>query len=325
MAGTIPLSMTQQFDVYGKPLIGGQLYIIQAGTVSTPQDAFQDTGLSIKLPYPMTLDAAGRVPQFFVADGTVKVRLQDRAGVVQLAADSVLVIGPSAGGGGGSTVDPTQLIQTGNMIFRHSTGALAGYVRLNNLTIGSATSGATERANADTQALFLYLWPDTTLAVSGGRGANAAADWTANKNIAVPDWRGYAIGALDDMGNAASGRLSATYFGTSPIVLGAAGGQESRTLTAAQCQIGAHDHNVFLKDPGHVHPGVPTFPGGSTFALGSGVSTSTTSTGSAFTGITIGSVNGVANDNKTASYSGPAAAAHAAIGPRKLVTFYMKL
>jgi hypothetical protein len=47
MAGTIPLSMTQQFDVYGQPLSGGQLYIIQAGTVSTPQDAFADTGLTI--------------------------------------------------------------------------------------------------------------------------------------------------------------------------------------------------------------------------------------------------------------------------------------
>ena len=68
MAGTIPISMTQQFDIFGKPLAGGQLYIIQSGTVSTPQDAFQDTGLTILQPYPMTLDAGGRVPQFFLAD-----------------------------------------------------------------------------------------------------------------------------------------------------------------------------------------------------------------------------------------------------------------
>src|SRR3954467_10719537 len=115
MAGTIPPPITHPPPVYGKPLAGGQLYIIQAGTVSTPQDAFQDTALAIKMPYPMTLDAAGRIPQFFLADGSIKIRLQDRVGVVQLAADSILVIGPSAGGGGGSTVDPTQLIQTGNM------------------------------------------------------------------------------------------------------------------------------------------------------------------------------------------------------------------
>ena len=140
-------------------------------------------GLSIALPYPITLDAAGRVPQFFLADGSVKIRLQDRYGVVQLASDSVLVIGPSAGGGGGSTVDPTQLIQTGMMMFAHSTASIAGFVRLNGKTIGSSTSGATERANADTQALFLYLWPDTRLTVSGGRGASAAADWAANKQI----------------------------------------------------------------------------------------------------------------------------------------------
>jgi len=74
MSGTIPLSMTQQFDVYGKPLAGGQLYLIQAGTVSTPQNGFQDSALTIPLPNPITLDAAGRIPQFFLADGSIKVR-----------------------------------------------------------------------------------------------------------------------------------------------------------------------------------------------------------------------------------------------------------
>ena len=75
---------------------------------------------------------------------------------------------------------------------------------------------------------------DANLAVSGGRGARALADWNANKQLTLPDWRGYALGALDDMGNTAAGRLSATYFGASPIVLGAFGGGESATLTAAQ-------------------------------------------------------------------------------------------
>jgi hypothetical protein len=59
MPGTIPLSMTQQFDVYGQPLAGAKLYLIQAGTVSTPQNGFQDLDLTIPLPNPITLDAAG--------------------------------------------------------------------------------------------------------------------------------------------------------------------------------------------------------------------------------------------------------------------------
>ena len=232
MAGTISISMTQQFDIYGKPLAGGQLYIIAVGTVSTPQDAFQDVGLTIKQPYPMTLDAAGRVPQFFLADGSVKIRLQDKNGVVQLASNNVLVIGPSSGGGGGGTVDPTQLIVTGNMILRYGVGTLAGYVRLNNLSIGSATSGATERANADTQALFQYLWnTDAFLTVSGGRGGSASADWNANKQLTLPDWRGYLFGALDDMGNGAANRLGA-YFANA-TVLGATGGNPSWVLATA--------------------------------------------------------------------------------------------
>ena len=113
MAGTIPLSLTQQFDEFGKPLSGALLYIIQAGTVSTPQQPYQDAALTVLQPNPIQLDAAGRVPQFFLADGYIKVRLDDKFGVTQLARDGILVIGPSAGGGGGGGADPTTLIQTG--------------------------------------------------------------------------------------------------------------------------------------------------------------------------------------------------------------------
>ena len=327
MAGTIPLSLTQQFDIYGKPLAGGQLYIIQAGTVSTPQDAFQDTALTIKLPYPMTLDAAGRIPQFFLADGSVKVRLQDRTGVVQLAADSILVIGPSAGGGGGSTVDPTQLIQTGNMIFRYGVGAVTGYVRLNNLTIGSATSGATERANADCQALFLQLWAaDPTLAVSGGRGANALADWTANKQLSLPDFRGYGLGALDDMGNAASGRLSAV--GALATTLGGAFGGQTQTLSAAN--VPQHTHNgggnTGTQSANHTHniPQNVVYLGPGAGGITAAGVAAATSTGPLNTGIE--SANHVHSFNFTTDGgNGLAGSAFGILGPRKLVTFYIKL
>jgi hypothetical protein len=243
-AGTIPLSGTQQLDLYGKPLNGGQLFVIVAGTVSTPQDAFQDLGLTIKQPYPMTLDAAGRIPFFFLdnsVNNTVKIRLQDKNGVVQLASDGVLIIGPAggSGGGGGLSGETSQLFQTGDLKARYAVGThpgtVPGWVRANNLTIGSATSGATERANADCQALFQHLWTtDANLAVSGGRGANAAADWGANKTITTPDWRGAAITGLDDMGNAAANRLTAAYFGTAATVLGAFGGLEGKMLAQNQ-------------------------------------------------------------------------------------------
>lgn len=234
MAGTIPLSLTQQLDEFSNVLAGGRLYLIQAGTVNTPQNGYQDSALTLPWPNPIILDAAGRLPQFFLADGSIKVRLTDRNGVEKLTADGLLVTGASSGGGGGSPVDATTVLATGDLKPRYGTGALSGFVRGNGRTIGSATSGASERANADTQALFEFLWnADANLVVSTGRGASSILDWGANKTIALPDFRGRAIAGLDDMGNSAAGRLTATYFGTAATVLGAAGGAESKVIVTA--------------------------------------------------------------------------------------------
>lgn len=235
-AGTIPFSLSQQFDRYGDPLSGCKLYVIKAGTTSTPQNAYQDAALTIPQPNPIICDAAGRLPQFFLADGTIKVRLTDKSGTVQVEADGILVIGPSGGGGGGGgSVDPTTIIATGDVKTRYGTGTLSGFVRANGRTIGSATSGATERANADCQALFQYLWAtDPNLTVSGGRGASANADWVANKTITLPDFRGRAMVALADMGNSANSYYDGVNFQTgSATTLGSWVGAARRTLAQA--------------------------------------------------------------------------------------------
>lgn len=237
-AGTIPFSLSQQLDQYGKPLAGCKLYIIQAGTTSTPQLAYQNSGLTNPSPGGsiLTCDAAGRLPQFFLADGLIKIRLADKNGTTQVVADGIQVIGPSGGGGGGGgTVDATTILQTGDIKARYGTGVLSGFVRANGRTIGSATSGATERASAETQPLFEYLWSaDTNLVVSGGRGASANADWVANKTIALPDARSRAIAGLDDMGASPAGLLAnvAFTFGN-PTILGARAGAAQRTLLMA--------------------------------------------------------------------------------------------
>lgn len=234
MAGSIALSLTQRYDKTSHlPLSGGLLYTYAAGT-TTPQSAYQDISLTIPWPNPMTLDSGGNVNQLFFADGYIKFRLANAVGVTQIEADYVLVMGPTAGVGAAPSVDATTIMATGDLKVKYGTGAITGFVRANGRTIGSGTSGASELANSTAQTLFEYLWTaDANLSVSTGRGASANADWTANKTIALPDWRGRALAGLDDMGNSAAGRLTATYFGTAATALGAAGGSESKAVVTA--------------------------------------------------------------------------------------------
>jgi hypothetical protein len=211
-AGSLSLSLSQQFDSLGRPLSGGKLYFFQTGT-STPQSAYQDTALTIAHPNPMTLDSSGRIAAFYLADGSIKIRLADAAGVTILAYDGLLVIGPSSGAGAAPSVDATTVLATGDVKPKYGTGTLTGFVRLNGRTIGSPTSGATERANADTQTLFEYLWTaDANLAVSGGRGASANADWLANKTITLPDFRGRVPGGARRHGQQRGGPAHGDLF-----------------------------------------------------------------------------------------------------------------
>jgi hypothetical protein len=98
-AGTLPgFSLSQQMGKDGKPLAGCILKFYQAGTVATPQTAYQDSGLTIPVPVErqLTCDTFGRIGQFFLADGSIKILLTDKNGVTQVTADGLLVIGASS-------------------------------------------------------------------------------------------------------------------------------------------------------------------------------------------------------------------------------------
>lgn len=313
-AGTIPLSLTQRFDnTTHLPLNGGKLFFIQAGTTSTPQNAYQDSALTIPWANPLTLDSGGNIPQLFFADGQIKIRLTNASGVTQLSVDNIQVIGASSGSGGGGTVDATTVLATGDVKARYGTGVLSGFVRANGRTIGSATSGATERANADTQALFEYLWTaDTTLTVSTGRGASANADWVANKTLTLPDARGRALAGLNDMGSTNSGVLAPlAYTKGDTITLGSLMGYgASRTLLTANL-------------PAYTPSG--TIAGGAgngqarTFALGSDADALTVANGTA----------DVRTLTVTATFTGTpqggTSTAFDTITPIMVVTLYLKL
>jgi microcystin-dependent protein len=118
------------------------------------------------------------------------------------------------------------LFTTGDVKWTFNQTAPAGWLAVTAVgTIGDASSSATLRANADCQALFtmLYALSDTIAPVPGGRGANAAADWAAHKQITIPQLVGRApIGA----GSAGSG--------TSARTLGFQLGEENHTLGASE-------------------------------------------------------------------------------------------
>lgn len=317
-AGTVPgFSLTTQFDLTGKLAGGCILKVIQAGTTATPQIAYQDSALTIPVPGgdTLTCDAIGRLPQFFLADGQIKFRLLNKDGTQIFSQDNLLVVGPSSGGGGGGGgVDPTTVLQTGAIMPFYGTGVMSGFVRLNGRTIGSATSGASERANADCQALFVYLWStDPNLAVSTGRGASASADWAANKQITLPDARGRTLAALDDMGNTAAGRLTATYFGTAATVLGAAGGSQSHTQTIAE--MAAHGHSI--TDPGHFHVTTTTMQQNPNVAAQGLV-------GGQVSGSLINMTSAVATTGIIINANG-SGTAFTVVNPMMLVTYYAKL
>lgn len=69
----------QFYDGAGNPMAGGQLFFFASGT-STPQNTFNDSGLTIANPNPVVLDSAGRAGSIFLGSNAYKVVLQDSLG-----------------------------------------------------------------------------------------------------------------------------------------------------------------------------------------------------------------------------------------------------
>ena len=129
------------------------------------------------------------------------------------------------------------LVPTGMIIPWIGTFSVAppdAWVHANGNTLGNASSGGTERANADTEELFTLLWDsmaDAQAAVSTGRGASAAADFAANKNIVIPDMQGMiAVGT----------------GGTAMTTHGDTAGEETHVLTTAELAAHTHTPQMFV-------------------------------------------------------------------------------
>jgi len=122
------------------------------------------------------------------------------------------------------------------------------WLRSDGRTIGNASSGGTARANADMEELFTHLWDEfanTELPIEDStgtpttRGANAAADFAANKRMPLPDLRGRVIAGMDDpTGSDAANRVT----DASADTLGDGMGAETHQLTTAE--LAQHRHYI---------------------------------------------------------------------------------
>lgn len=162
-----------------------------------------------------------------------------------------------------------------------------GWVMADDGTIGSATSGGSNRANADTAALYAVLWNnviDTWAPVTGGRGASAVADFAANKSIALTKQLGRAI-AIAGSGSGLTAR-----------VLGQNLGEEGHALTAGEGPSHGHTGSGNVSDPGHNHninegtTGIAP-PQAQVIAAQNNLASSTNAISVSGTGITVPSLN----------------------------------
>ncbi len=105
-----------------------------------------------------------------------------------------------------------------------------GWVPANDGTIGSPSSSATTRANADTWILYNLIWNsvnNTFAPVTGGRGANSYADFLANKSMSLTKALGRVLIGMPTSStfsyNSSTGTLTVAdatlYYYTSPVVL----------------------------------------------------------------------------------------------------------
>lgn len=164
--------------------------------------------------------------------------------------------------------------RTGHLVAGFDTTAPLGYLRMNDTTIGSASSGATT-ADPNTFPLYNLIWNGTAgsptfapIFTSGGvattRGATAVADFVANKRLQLL----YGLGAvIGNAGQANVGVYGSNTYGT--FALGQPFGNELNTISVSQMPV--HNHpgsftNIILGNTVGAGAGVVV---GNTISVGS--------------------------------------------------------
>lgn len=309
-------SLIPWIDENGDPYSGAKVYFFDNGT-TTPKVTYTTADLSIPHDHPVVANSAGMFPAIFLDEQTTyRLRITDAADVLIWDVDSISAPTTEVPDPPTSNTENQYLYQTGDIKMAWRTSAPTGYVRCNGRTIGAAASGATERANADCEDLFVHLWEqDDNLAVSGGRGATSAGDWAAAKTIVLPDFRGRVPVGLLGMGNTASTLISDAQTDNGDAdELGGTAGASTHALTTAEMpshthtgttdSAGAHTHTVPISDG-------PNVGGGGASRMTAGGSINTGSAG--------------AHTHTFTTASAGSGDAHENLQPSLLVPYFIKL
>jgi len=233
---------------------GAQAFFFSGGT-TTPLSVYEDAGESSAHPHPVVANSNGRWPDVFVPYTLgYDVQVKTAEGVQLTYTQNIPNPDPVELS---VTPDPTADVITGMIHPGLVNTTQSGYVRLNGRTMGNGASSGTERANADTEDLFIHLWnglTDAIAPVSGGRGGSAAADYAANKTITLVNCQGCALVGLDDMGASAGSFFSGLTFLTgNATTAGSTIGSNSLTLTADNLPAHQHSGTTNVDSPTHTH------------------------------------------------------------------------
>jgi hypothetical protein len=191
------------------------------------------------------------------------VSLNGLTGAIAITGGTGITITPS---GANIQVAATGVWSTGDVKLTYKTVADAGWVMMNDGSIGDASSGATTRANADTQNLFNLFFANCADADVPLQTSTGAATTRAAQGTAAAAWAAHCRMVLPKMlGRSWGGAGAGTGFTNRP--LGSATGSETHTMTTAELVAHAHginesphthvvndpQHNHGVSDPSHLH------------------------------------------------------------------------
>jgi len=160
-----------------------------------------------------------------------------------------------------STFTGETVFSTGDAKLTFKSAADPGWILMNDGTFGDSLSAASNRANADCEALFTMFYNGTTdawapmlsntgVGITRGSFTNAAAAWAAHARMTLTRQLGRTI-AISGSGASLTARPLGSYVG-----------EENHVLTVPE--LATHNHGITdpshahaVADPGHLHGNIP--------------------------------------------------------------------